>query len=176
MKLFFDMPAEQYPIFCELLKDGLSGSVKLSEPGLNADVPVLLQFKEMTTNMLQIEQAPPPPPAKPEDPPLPVLSLEKPPKGGRLKGPAREQVEVLGAVPGALRQFVAAAGYDEEAGVEIELTSGIELRFGDSSQAARKWRAAAAVLADPSISALDYVDLSSPTHPATGGEGHVLPP
>ncbi len=112
----------------------------------------------------------------PEDPPLPVLSLEKPPKSGRLKGPAREQVEVLGAVPQALRQFVAAAGYGEESGVEVELNSGIELRFGDSSQAARKWKAAAAVLANPSVSALDYVDLSSPTHPAYGGEGHVLPP
>ena len=42
------------------------------------------------------------------------------------------------------------------------LRSGIELRFGDASQAATKWKAAAAVLADPSITALDYVDLHAP--------------
>ena len=36
--------------------------------------------------------------------------------------------------------------------------------------------AAAAVLADPEVEALDYVDLQSPGHPALGGEGHLLPP
>jgi cell division septal protein FtsQ len=111
----------------------------------------------------------------PEDPPLPTIPLDKPPKGGQLKGPAREQAEVLGAVPPALRRFVVSSHYGES-GVDVELSSGIELRFGDASQAARKWRAAAAVLADPSISALDYVDLHAPGHPSYGGEGHLLPP
>jgi len=69
VKLFFDMPAEQYPIFCELLKFGIFGSVKLSEPGLNVDVPVHLQFEQMTTNMLRIEQAAAPAPAQAGDPP-----------------------------------------------------------------------------------------------------------
>ncbi len=35
---------------------------------------------------------------------------------------------------------------------------------------------AAAVLADPSITALDYVDLHAPRRPAVGGSGHTLPP
>jgi cell division septal protein FtsQ len=111
----------------------------------------------------------------PADPPLPTLPLDKPPKGGHLKGPAREQTEVLAATPAALRRFVASSSYGES-GVVLELTSGIELIFGDSSQAARKWKAGAAVLADPSISALDYVDLRAPSRPSYGGEGHVLPP
>ncbi len=111
----------------------------------------------------------------PEDSPLPTLPLDKPPKGGHLKGPAREQAEALAAVPGALRPYLAASKYDES-GVVLELTSGIELVFGDSSQAARKWKAAASVLADPSVSALDYVDLRAPSRPSYGGEGHVLPP
>ncbi|HEY2714724.1 MAG TPA: cell division protein FtsQ/DivIB [Solirubrobacterales bacterium] len=105
---------------------------------------------------------------------LPALPLSEAPKGGRLQGPALEQAEVLGAVPPALRQYVASSRYGES-GVDVELTSGIELRFGDSSQAARKWKAAAAVLADRSVTALSYVDLHAPGHAATGGEGHTLP-
>ncbi len=105
---------------------------------------------------------------------LPLLPLSEAPKGGRLRGPALEQAEVLGAVPPALRRFVASSRYGES-GVDVELTSGIELRFGDSSQAARKWKAAAAVLADRSVTTLSYVDLHAPGHPAVGGEGHTLP-
>ncbi len=59
--------------------------------------------------------------------------------------------------------------------MDVELTSGIELRFGDASQATRKWKAAAAVLADPSVTTLDYVDLHAPSHPAIDGSGHTLP-
>jgi cell division septal protein FtsQ len=111
----------------------------------------------------------------PEDVTLPELPLDQPPKGNRLKGPALEQAKVLGAVPSLLRPYVVRSSYGE-AGVEAELSSGIELRFGDASQADRKWKAAAAVLANPEIEALDYVDLSAPGHPAVGGEGHLLPP
>lgn len=111
----------------------------------------------------------------PRHPPLPELPLAEPPKGGRLAGHVLEQAHVLGAVPAALRPYVASSYYGES-GVDVKLTSGIELRFGDDSQAARKWQAAAAVLADPSISALDYVDLHAPSHPAVRGSGHTLPP
>lgn len=111
---------------------------------------------------------------RPEHLHLPALPLSEPPQRGRLKGPALEQVEVLGAVPPALRRFLASSRYGES-GVEVELTSGIELRFGDSSQAARKWAAAAAVLADRSVTTLSYVNVQAPSHPSTGGEGHTLP-
>jgi hypothetical protein len=110
----------------------------------------------------------------PEDPPLAQLPLEEVPKGGRVKGTALEQVRVLAAVPNALRPYVAGS-YFGESGVGVELTTGIELRFGDASQAARKWRAAAAILADPSVIALDYVDLRAPNRPAYYGSGHELP-
>lgn len=105
---------------------------------------------------------------------LPKLPGEGEPPGDRLKGPMLEQAKVLGAVPPALRRYVAGSRFGET-GVEVELTSGIELRFGDSSQAERKWKAAAAVLADPEVTALDYVDLHSPRNPSFGGEGHLLP-
>lgn len=110
----------------------------------------------------------------PEKPPLPRLPLESPPKGGRVKGPALEQVRVLAAVPDPLRPYVESSRYGEN-GVDVTLTTGIELRFGDATQAARKWRAAAAVLADPEITALDYVDLRAPSRPSYGGSEHELP-
>jgi len=111
----------------------------------------------------------------PEDLSLPRLPLSEAPKGKRLKGPVLEQAKVLGAVPPVLRPYLAASRYGES-GVEVELTSGIDLIFGDASGAEKKWKAAAAVLADPEVEALDYVDLQSPGHPALGGEGHLLPP
>lgn len=111
----------------------------------------------------------------PDDLDLPELPLEEPPPGGRVKGPALQQARVLAAVPPALRPFVSGSRYGE-GGVAVVLDSGIELRFGDPSQAGRKWKAAAAVLADPSIEALDYVNLNSPNRPSYGGEGHLLPP
>jgi cell division septal protein FtsQ len=110
---------------------------------------------------------------RPEHIHLPLLPLGEPPKRGKLEGTALEQVEVLGAVPPALRRYVASSRYGES-GVDVELTSGIELRFGDASQATRKWKAAAAVLADPSVTVLSYVDLHAPGHPSIGGEEHSL--
>jgi len=111
----------------------------------------------------------------PKEGSLPQLPLEAPPKGTRLQGPALEQARVLGATPDRLRPYVEGSYFGEH-GVDVDLTSGVELRFGDSTQAARKWRAAAAVLADPSVTTLDYVDLAAPGHPAIGGSGHTLPP
>jgi cell division septal protein FtsQ len=111
----------------------------------------------------------------PEDSKLPQLPLGSAPKGPRLQGPALEQVRVLAATPPALRQYIAASHFGEK-GVVVELSSGIELIFGSAAAAPRKWRAAAAVLADPSITALDYVDLTAPGRPAVGGSGHTLPP
>ncbi len=110
-----------------------------------------------------------------DEPELPRLPLAEPPENGRLAGSMLEQARVLGAAPEALRPYLAGSYYGES-GVDVETTSGIELRFGDASQAPQKWKAAAAVLADPTIEALDYVDLHAPGRPAIGGSGHTLPP
>lgn len=106
---------------------------------------------------------------------LPRLPLESPPQGPRVRGPALEQVRILAAAPPALLPYVEGS-YLGESGVDVELTSGIELRFGNASEAARKWRAAVAVLASPEVTTLDYVNLYAPAHPSTGGSGHALPP
>lgn len=113
-----------------------------------------------------------PPPA---DGSLPSLPLSSPPKAPRLKGPALEQARVLGAAPAALRPFLHSSSYGTS-GVDVEFTSGIELRFGDDSQLDKKWRAAAAMLANPELTTLDYVDLVAPSRPSVGGSGHTLPP
>jgi cell division septal protein FtsQ len=110
-----------------------------------------------------------------EDARLPTLPLSEPPQGDRLAGPALQQVRVLAAAPAGLRPYVAGS-YFGESGVDVELTTGIELRFGDASRAVQKWKAAAAVLADPSVTELGYVDLHAPGRPAVGGSGHTLPP
>lgn len=107
---------------------------------------------------------------------LPVLPLKQPPKNGRrVGGHVLEEVHILAAAPKALRRYVAKTGYDKT-GVEVETTSGIEIRFGDDREATRKWEAAAAMLADPSVTLLSYVDVTAPSRPATGGESHELAP
>jgi hypothetical protein len=111
----------------------------------------------------------------PGEPPLPRLPLDEPPKNGRVKGSVLEQVRILAAVPDALRPYVEGSRYGGS-GVVVELTTGVELRFGDDRQAARKWHAAAAVLADPEVTTLDYVDLQVPGRPSYGGAEHELPP
>jgi hypothetical protein len=110
----------------------------------------------------------------PKESSLPSLPLSEPPKSGRLAGTALQQARVLGAIPAGLRPYVERSYYGES-GVDVILNSGIELRFGDASQVGKKWRAAAAVLADPSVTALDYVDLHAPGRPAIWGSGHYLP-
>ncbi len=110
----------------------------------------------------------------PEEGSLPELPLAVAPQMARLSGPVLQQARVLGAVPPDLQPHVEGSRYGES-GVDVELRSGIELRFGDASRAAEKWRAAAAVLADPSVTALDYVDLHVPGRPAVSGSGHSLP-
>jgi hypothetical protein len=106
---------------------------------------------------------------------LVVLPVKKRPQGDRVKGHTLEEVHVIAAAPTALRRYIVHAKYGE-AGVELETTTGIEIRFGDDREATRKWEAAAQVLADPSVTLLSYVDVTAPTHPAVGGEDHELPP
>ena len=108
----------------------------------------------------------------PEDPPLPRLPLDEPPKGRRSRGPTLEQARVLGAAPPALRPYVAGSYYGES-GVDVELTS------GDRTALRRRLAGAAEVEGGggacspiPSIEALDYVDLHAPGRPAYGGSGH----
>jgi cell division septal protein FtsQ len=109
---------------------------------------------------------------------LPVLPLKQQPTGRHVKGHVLEEVHIVGAAPAPLRRYVAKTGYGGN-GVEVELSSGIKIRFGSDREARRKWKATAAVLADPSVTLLSYVDVAAPTRPAVkviSGEEHELPP
>ncbi len=110
----------------------------------------------------------------PKDFSLPQLPLSTPPKRARLTGTMLQQARVLGAAPPTLRPYIRRRPYGASRR-DVELKAGVELRFGDASRAAKKWKAAAAVLANPSVTTLDYVDLLAPRHPAIGGSGHTLP-
>ncbi len=70
---------------------------------------------------------------------------------------------------------IVARSFFGESGVDVELTTGIEIRFGDATQARRKWDAAAAILADPSVTALDYVNVTAPSRASYDGSAHELP-
>jgi cell division septal protein FtsQ len=105
----------------------------------------------------------------------PVLPLKKRPPGDRVRGHVLEEVRLLAAAPKPLRPYVASVAWGKT-GADVTLTSGIEIRFGDQSEANAKWAAAAAVLADPSVTLLSYVDVHSPTRPSYQGEEHELPP
>jgi cell division protein FtsQ len=97
--------------------------------------------------------------------------------GGELDAAGREQAGVIGAAPDAMTKVIDDAQMTSQ-GVEVELTGGISLLFGDASRAGDKWAAAARILADPAISALDYIDLRVADRPAVGGAlpaGDVVP-
>jgi cell division septal protein FtsQ len=106
---------------------------------------------------------------------LPRIPLSETPKGSRLGGADLDQARLLGAAPGALLAHVEES-YVDVSGVGVRLDGGVELRFGTGARAAEKWRAAAAVLSDPELGALDYVDLSAPRRPAVGGISYAPPP
>ena len=60
-------------------------------------------------------------------------------------------------------------------GVQVLFENGLVMLFGDPSHADQKWRAAAALIADPNFDTSSYVDLSVPRRPAVSAEAPVYP-
>ena len=107
---------------------------------------------------------------------LPRLPLAEPPRAG----PARRAGAAAGAGPGRRAGQpcgpTSSGSFYGESGVDVELRSGIELRFGDASRRrgeVERGRGGARRSGDRR--ALDYVDLLAPGAPAIGGSGHTLP-
>jgi cell division protein FtsQ len=99
---------------------------------------------------------------------LPVLELGELPQSGKLAGEPLEQALVAGAAPDELRPLIEDVEYAEDFGVVLAMKGGIPIRFGPGARAEAKWAAAAAVLADPKLQSLGYVDVRVPERPAAG--------
>ena len=100
---------------------------------------------------------------------LPALPVRELPGGDVLEGEALEQAVVLGAAPEPLRPLIESVGFARNHGVEVVLRGEFPVRFGTKEKAAEKWEAAAAVLADPELETLTYVDVRVPERPSVGG-------
>jgi len=94
---------------------------------------------------------------------------QQPTAGVKLSGRALNQALILGSVPAALRDYVKGTRSTRD-GVEVELDDGLKMLFGDPTHVDQKWRAAAALIADPSFDTSSYVDLTVPRRPAVSSE------
>ncbi len=103
---------------------------------------------------------------------LPRIVSGDPPESGRLSGRSLSQALVLGGVPKELRPYVRSSDYGQE-GVEVTLSNGLVLIFGDANQTEEKWKSAASVIADPEMTDASYVDLTVPRRPAVRGADEV---
>lgn len=106
---------------------------------------------------------------------LPTIALRELPPSGTLEGEAREKAAILGAAPEPLRPMIEEVPFVPEHGVEVVLEGGIAVRFGPGERAAAKWAAVGAVLADPELDTLTYLDVRVPERPAVGGAGTFEP-
>ncbi len=80
-----------------------------------------------------------------------------------------ESLRVLAAAPAQFRSRVKAFAKDPKFGLYATMDNGTKIYFGDASLAARKWAAAATVLADPQAAGAAYVDVRVPRRPVVGG-------
>jgi cell division protein FtsQ len=101
---------------------------------------------------------------------LPAIDVQGGARGERLTGrSALAAARIAGAVPGPLRGRLERVEARRQEGLVVELRSGPELIFGDTSRVRAKWVAAARVLADPDAKGATYIDLRLPDRPAAGG-------
>ena len=106
---------------------------------------------------------------------LPTLRVRAAPAGRRVTD--RRTLGALdgaGGAPPELRDRVERL-WSGPRGLTLDLRDGPDLVFGSGADAARKWAAAARVLADPSSAGATYLDLRVPERVAAGGLGPVEP-
>jgi cell division protein FtsQ len=100
---------------------------------------------------------------------LPLVSAHGVPAGDRVsdRGVAGE-VALLAAAPPALRARIIRVGPGPR-GLTVPLRDGPALFFGGAERLRAKWIAATRVLADPTSSGAEYLDVRLPERPAAGG-------
>jgi cell division protein FtsQ len=100
---------------------------------------------------------------------LPLIPLPDPAGDGRLTQPwAIAATRLLGAAPYQLLPRVEEVTTIAGHGLVGQLRNGPSIYFGDASQAAAKWAAVLAVLANSNSEGASYIDVTDPQHPAAG--------
>lgn len=99
---------------------------------------------------------------------LPTISLSVPPGGRQLTGDPLREVQLLAAGPYQLLSRIGGVSDGPGHGLAVRLRNGPSIYFGDSSQLAAKWTAAAAVLAHLGAATPVYIDVTDPNRPAAG--------
>lgn len=89
--------------------------------------------------------------------------------GDAIDGEALRLSKLMGAAPAPLLELSKSVREDPTYGPVVTIKPGIDLRFGTDGQSAKKWSAAATVLADPNLTEVAYIDLSVPSRPVAGG-------
>ena len=100
---------------------------------------------------------------------LPSIGVDELPAQGRLSGDALQIARVMGPTPKPLLELVEEISIGGEEGVQVTLRGDVPVWFGGSDDAAAKWDATAAILADPQIDSLTYVDVRVAERPSIGG-------
>jgi cell division protein FtsQ len=104
---------------------------------------------------------------------LPTLRVRSAPAGERVTDRRTlGALGVAGRAPAELRARIERL-WSGKRGLTLDLRNGPDLVFGSGSDAARKWMAAARVLADPSAAGATYLDLRVPERVAAGGLGPI---
>jgi cell division protein FtsQ len=106
---------------------------------------------------------------------LPMLRVDTLPASGRLEGEALGEARTMGAAPAPLRPLIEGATVSSDYGVVLTMRGGIQLRFGTGGGREAKWASIAAVLSDPELTTLTYVDARVPQRPAVGGTASPSP-
>ena len=100
---------------------------------------------------------------------IPSIGVDELPAQGRLSGDALQIARVMGPAPKPLLELVEEISVGGQEGVQVTLQGGVPVWFGGSDDAAAKWDATAAILADPQIDTLTYVDVRVAARPSIGG-------
>lgn len=99
---------------------------------------------------------------------LPAIELDKLPAEGKVGGEPLQTALIAGAAPEPLRPLISELRYDDDRGVVATLRGGIPVFFGSGASGPEKWAAASAVLADPNLDSLSYVDARVPERVSAG--------
>lgn len=104
---------------------------------------------------------------------LPRISVGQKVSGDRMTGrSARASLALLVAAPSAWRKQVKVV-YVGQRGLVAVMRVGPKIYFGEGTDPERQWRAAARLLAEPSIRNASYIDVSSPGRAAVAGLGET---